>query len=172
MLQNDSYLHHQSSVLFAFKICFDQIFVVAIFCGRFQQNMQLWPGCVFKVYATHFRMWLPLWYNSKLAKSIQLFLNPYPFIQNHPDYYYIFSSWSNLNLWLSQELFLSRNLQNVICIMFYFVPGGTLEMFGWVHVCAAGILEPLAYTRLSSSECFPPYTRLNLPVYLFSRMQL
>ena len=28
MLQNDSYLHHQSSVLFAFKICFDQIFVV------------------------------------------------------------------------------------------------------------------------------------------------
>ena len=28
MLQNDLYLHHQSSVLFAFKICFDQIFVV------------------------------------------------------------------------------------------------------------------------------------------------
>ena len=32
------------------------------------------------------------------------------------------------------------------CI-FYFVPKGTLEIFGWVHVCAAGILEPLAYTR-------------------------
>jgi len=49
------------------------------------------------------------------------------------------------------------------CI-FYFVPGGTLEIFGWVHVCAAGILEPLAYTTASSSKFFAPYTRLNLPV--------
>ena len=71
-------------VLFAFKICFDQMFEVGIFLGRFQQKMQLWPGCVFKVYATHFLMWPPLWYNSKLAKSIPLFLNPYPFIQKSP----------------------------------------------------------------------------------------
>ena len=84
VLQNGSYLDHQSSVLFAFKICFDQIFVVGIFLGRFQQKMQLWPGCVFKGYATHFLMWPPLWYNSKLAKSIPLFLNPYPFIQKSP----------------------------------------------------------------------------------------
>ena len=94
MLQNDSYLHHQSSVLFAFKICFDQIFVVGIFFfwggGRFQQKMQLWPGYVFKLYATHFLMWPPLWYNSKLAKSIPLFSNPYPFIQkSHCGYVFI-----------------------------------------------------------------------------------
>ena len=37
--------------------------------------------------------------------------------------------------------------------------GGTLGIFGWVHVCAAGTLEPLAYT--SSSEFFLPYTRLS-----------
>ena len=30
MLQNNSYLHRRSSVLFAFKICFDQIFVVSL----------------------------------------------------------------------------------------------------------------------------------------------
>ena len=171
VLQNGSYLHHQSSVLFAFKICFDQIFV-GIFFGRFQQKMQLWPGCVFKVYATHFLMWPPLWYNSKLAKSIPLFLNPYPFIQKSPDYYNVFSSWSNLNLWLSQELVLSTNLQNVICMYILLCPGGYFRIFGWVHVCAAGILEPLAYARASLSEFFPPFTRLNLPVYLFSRIQL
>ena len=46
-----------------------------------------------------------------------------------------------------------------VCI-FHFFPraGGTLGIFGWVHVCAAGTLEPLAYT--SSSEFFLPYTRL------------
>ena len=33
-------------------------------------------------------------------------------------------------------------------------PGGTLRLFGWE--CAAGTLEPLAYTRASSSEfCYP-----------------
>ena len=32
--------------------------------------------------------------------------------------------------------------------------GGTLGLFGWG--CAAGTLEPLAYTRASSSEfCYP-----------------
>jgi len=31
-----------------------------------------------------------------------------------------------------------------------FFPGGTLELFRWG--CAAGTLEPLAYTRASSSE--------------------
>ena len=35
----------------------------------------------FKVYAMQFLTWLPLRYNSQLAKSISLFLNPYPFIQ-------------------------------------------------------------------------------------------
>ena len=60
--------------IFSFKICFDRIFVVEIFLrASFQQEMQLWPGCFFKVYATHFLMWPPLWYNSKLAKSIPLF---------------------------------------------------------------------------------------------------
>ena len=38
---------HQSSVLFALKICFDQILVVGIFWKRFQQEMQLRPGCFF-----------------------------------------------------------------------------------------------------------------------------
>ena len=34
------------------------------------------------------------------------------------------------------------------------VPGGTLGLFGWG--CAAGTLEPLVYTRASSSEfCYP-----------------
>ena len=42
--------------------------------------------------------------------------------------------------------------------------GGTLGISGWVHVCAAGTLEPLAYTRASSSEFFLPYTRLNSPI--------
>ena len=60
--------------IFSFKICFDRIFEVEIFLrASFQQQMQLWPGCFFKVYATHFLMWPPLWYNSKLAKSIPLF---------------------------------------------------------------------------------------------------
>ena len=32
--------------------------------------------------------------------------------------------------------------------------GGTLRIFGWG--CATGILEPLAYTRVSSVEfCYP-----------------
>ena len=111
MLKNDSYLHRQSSVLFACKICFDQIFVVGIFWGAFQQEMQFRPGCFFKVYATHFLiyMWPPLWQNSKLAKSIQLFLNPYPFIQKSLCGY----------AFVSQELFLSTNLHKwylyVIC---------------------------------------------------------
>ena len=30
LLQNNSYLHSRSPVLFAFKICFDQIFVVSL----------------------------------------------------------------------------------------------------------------------------------------------
>ena len=54
-------------------------------CGsyRFQQEMQYDQGVfVFKVYAMQFLMWLLLRYNSKLAKNISLFLNPYPFIQN------------------------------------------------------------------------------------------
>ena len=42
--------------------------------------------------------------------------------------------------------------------------GGTLGIFGWVHVCAAGTLEPLAYIRASSREFFLPYTRLNFPI--------
>ena len=41
-----------------------------------------------------------------------------------------------------------------VCI-FHFFPG---------HVCAAGTLELLAYTRASSSEFFLPYTRLNSPI--------
>ena len=32
---------------------------------------------------------------------------------------------------------------------------------GWG--CAAGTLEPLAYTRASSAEFLPPYTRANSP---------
>ena len=82
MFQNDSYLHHQSSVLFPFKInMFWSDFCSGNFFGRFQQEMQLWPGCFFKVYATHFLMWPPFWCNSKWIKSSPLFLNPYPFIQ-------------------------------------------------------------------------------------------
>ena len=50
-----------------------------------------------------------------------------------------------------------------VCI-FYFFPWGTLGIFGWVHVCAAGALEPLASTRASLSEFFPPYTGLNSPI--------
>ena len=74
--------------------------------GRFQQKMQLWPGCVFKLYAMHFLMWPPLWYNSsKLrAKSIPLFLNPYTHsFKNHPDYYNVFSSSSNLRWFPSKR---------------------------------------------------------------------
>ena len=43
--------HHQlfRHFIFAFKICFDQIFVVEIFLGAsFQQEMQLWSGCFFQ----------------------------------------------------------------------------------------------------------------------------
>ena len=42
-------------------------------------------------------------------------------------------------------------------------PGGdTLGIFGWG--CAAGTLEPLAYTRASSAEfSYPLYTRINSP---------
>ena len=41
-------------------------------------------------------------------------------------------------------------------------PGGTLGIFGWE--CAAGTLEPLAYTRTSSAEfSYPIYTRINSP---------
>ena len=52
-----------------------------------------------------------------------------------------------------------------VCI-FHFFPraGGTLGIFGWVHVCATGTLEPLTYTRASSIEFFLPYTRLNSPI--------
>ena len=84
-LGNDSYLHCQSSVLLAFKICFDQIFAVEMFVGAIgfnrRCNMTRLFFFFFKVYAMQFLMWLPLRYNSKLAKSISLFLNPYPFIQ-------------------------------------------------------------------------------------------
>ena len=66
----------------------------------------------------------------------------------------------------------SLYLKMLFACIFYFVRGGTLEIFGWVYVSSAGILEPLAYTRASSSEFLPPYTRLNLPVYLFSKIQL
>ena len=79
---------------------------------------------------------------------------------------------NHLTLWLSQEFFYLQICKMLFVCIFFFVLRGTLEIFGWVHVCAAGILEPLAYTGASSSEFFPPYTRLNLPVYLFSRIQL
>ena len=54
-------------------------------------------------------------------------------------------------------------MHNVICMYISLFPrtGGTLGIFGWVHVCADGTLELLAYTRASSSEFFLPYTRLN-----------
>ena len=44
-------------------------------------------------------------------------------------------------------------------------PGGTLGLLGWG--CAAGTLEPLAYTRASSSEfCYPilDYTPQSTPI--------
>ena len=75
-------------LLFAFKIFLDQIFV-HFFYGRFQQEMQLWPSCFFKVYAMHCLMWPPFWYKSKLAKNIPLFLNPYPFTQKSLFKYFI-----------------------------------------------------------------------------------
>ena len=44
----------------------------------------------------------------------------------------------------------------------YWGEGGTLGIFGWG--CAAGTLEPLAYTRASSAEfSYPIYTRINSP---------
>ena len=65
-------------------------FCTSLFYGRFQPvEMQLWPSCFFKVYATHCLMWPPLWYNSKLAKNIPLFFNPYPFIQKSTFKYFI-----------------------------------------------------------------------------------
>ena len=40
-----------------------------------------------------------------------------------------------------------------------FFSGGTLGLFGWE--CAAGTLEPLAYTRASSGEfCYPILDKL------------
>ena len=86
VLQNGSYLHHQSSVLFAFKICFDQIFVVGIFFFFFGGGGGFNRRCSYDqaVCAMHFLMWPPLWYNSQLAKNIPLLLNPYPFIQKSP----------------------------------------------------------------------------------------
>ena len=51
-----------------------------------------------------------------------------------------------------------------VCI-FYFFPGVLKEFLGrYMYVCTAGTLEPLAYTRASSSEFFLPYTRLNSPM--------
>ena len=144
MLQNHLYLHRRSSLLFPVKICFDRIFVLGIFLGGFNRRCSSYYQAVFsKLYGKHFLMWPPLWYNCKLAKCIPLFLDPYPFIQKSR--WLLFSSWSNLNLRLSQEYYFYPQ----ICIMlfvctFYFVPGGTLGIFGWVRVCAAGTLEPLA----------------------------
>ena len=106
-------------------------------------------------------MWPPLSCNtvSELKKHSTVFKSSFKSIQSKITLTIISSS-SNLNLGLSQELFLSTNLHNVICMYILLFPraGGTLGIFGWVHVCAAGTLEPLAYT--SSSECFLPYTRL------------
>ena len=59
------------------------------FMGGFNMRCSYEQAVFFKVYATHFLMWPPLWYNSKLAKSIPLFLNPSPFIQKSPFKYFI-----------------------------------------------------------------------------------
>ena len=59
------------------------------FMGGFNRRCSYEQAVFFKVYATHFLMWPPLWYNSKLAKSIPLFLNPSPFIQKSPFKYFI-----------------------------------------------------------------------------------
>ena len=58
-----------SNICFLLLISFWQDFCTFLFCGRFQQEMQLWPSCFIKVYATYFFIWPPLWYNSKLAKK-------------------------------------------------------------------------------------------------------
>ena len=57
-------------------------------------------------------------------------------------------------------------MHNVICMYISLFPraGGTLGIFGWVHVCASWTLEPLTYTRASLIEFFLPYTRLNSPI--------
>ena len=161
MLQNDLYLHRRSSLLFPVKICFDRIFVLGIFLGGFNRRCSSYYQAVFsKLYGKHFLMWPPLWYNCKLAKCIPLFLDPYPFIQKSR--WLLFSSWSNLNLWLSQELFLSTNLHNVICMYILLCPGRYFRYF-WVSTCVC-CWDPRTLsldTRASSNEFFPPYTRLN-----------
>ena len=45
--------------------------------------------------------------------------------------------------------------------------GGTLGISGWG--CAAGTLEPLAYTRASFSWILLPYTRVNSPNHSYPR---
>ena len=46
--------------------------------------------------------------------------------------------------------------------------GGTLGISGWG--CAAGTLEPLAYTRASFSWILLPYTRVNFPNHSYPRV--
>ena len=46
--------------------------------------------------------------------------------------------------------------------------GGTLGISGWG--CAAGTLEPLAYTRASFSWILLPYTRVNSPNHSYPRV--
>ena len=46
--------------------------------------------------------------------------------------------------------------------------GGTLGISGWG--CAAGTLEPLAYTRASFSWILLPYTRVDAPNHSYPRV--
>ena len=48
--------------------------------------------------------------------------------------------------------------------------GGTLGIFGWG--CAAGTLEPLAFTRASFRWILLPYTRVNSPNHSYPRVLL
>ena len=146
MLQNDSYLHHQSSVLFLLL--------------KSAVMTLLWPCCFFKVCATYFLMWPPLWCNTASElKSIPLFFNKsFKSIQSKITLT-IISWWSNLNLWLCKNYFYPQICITLFVCIFHFFPAGPRVLFGWENVCAAVTLEPLAYTR--SSEFFLPYTRLS-----------
>ena len=94
--------HHQLSrhFIFAFKICFDQIFVVVIFLELAFNRRCSYDQAVFsKLMPRIFLCSRPYDITASWQKAFHFFLNPTHSFKNHP---LSTSSCSYLNLWFSQ----------------------------------------------------------------------